>query len=409
MTNKARTTAIWVKVLIALALIGILIAAIVIPLKAGPSANNYGERAFKPSGRELAESNCMEKENAPKPGHKDAGYPIKPGTIFVSVPAYRDDECQHTITDIFHKAKYPERIYVGVVQQIKFKHENCFNDCDECKRRIETGQIKVIEYDFSEARGPCQARHQASTMWSGQEYYMQIDSHTNFEPDWDVTLMEELALTRDPKAIIGSYPPTDTQIAEIKQSKFKKTPMMCGGGKFTKEGLPKISATLVEIPDDHKRSILVPFVGANLMVMPYQALFDCPFDPYLSFLFFGEEILLSARLWTSGYNFYAPRKSFCSHHYGREGKPKFSSDIPGFGRCKKLVAERVKYITRINTDPELVHPDYRREVELYGLGKERSIEDFWKFAGVDFDLKRVVPNCSVTAYEEAIKLTNVSK
>lgn len=409
MSKKSKTAGIWVKVILVLALLGILIAAIVIPLKSGPSANNYADRAFEPSGRELAQSRCMEKDDVPKPGHKEAGYPIKPGTIFVSVPAYRDDECQDTVLDIFNKAKYPERIYVGVVQQIKFKHENCFNNCDECKRRLENGQIKVIEYDYSEARGPCQARHQASTMWSGQEYYMQIDSHTKFEPDWDVTMMEEFDLTRDPKAVIGSYPPTDTQMEEIKSSNFKKTPMMCDGGKFTREGLPKISAVLVDIPDDHRRPIPVPFVGANLMVMHYQALFDVPFDPYLSFLFFGEEILLSARLWTSGYNFYAPRKSFCSHHYVREGKPKFSSDIPGYKRCKKLVAERVKYVTRINTNPELVHPDYRREVEIYGLGKERSIEDFWAFAGVDFQLRRIMPNCSVTGYEDATKLTSVSK
>jgi hypothetical protein len=44
--------------------------------------------------------------------------------------------------------------------------------------------------------------------------------------------------------------------------------------------------------------------------MPAQALLDVPFDPHLNFLFFGEELLHSVRLWTAGYNIYAPVQSF---------------------------------------------------------------------------------------------------
>jgi hypothetical protein len=38
--------------------------------------------------------------------------------IFVSVAAFRDDECQWTLRDLFVKAAHPARVFVGVVWQV---------------------------------------------------------------------------------------------------------------------------------------------------------------------------------------------------------------------------------------------------------------------------------------------------
>ena len=35
-------------------------------------------------------------------------------TIFVSVASYRDDECSATIANLFKKATFPHRVFVGV-------------------------------------------------------------------------------------------------------------------------------------------------------------------------------------------------------------------------------------------------------------------------------------------------------
>jgi Glycosyltransferase (GlcNAc) len=37
--------------------------------------------------------------------------------IFVSIAAYRDSECSHTIRDLFDKARFPHRLFVGVLWQ----------------------------------------------------------------------------------------------------------------------------------------------------------------------------------------------------------------------------------------------------------------------------------------------------
>ena len=41
-------------------------------------------------------------------------------TIFVSIAAYRDAECQKTVRELFTKAKHPGRVHLGVVCQRMF-------------------------------------------------------------------------------------------------------------------------------------------------------------------------------------------------------------------------------------------------------------------------------------------------
>ena len=43
--------------------------------------------------------------------------------IFVSLASYRDYELRNTINDLFAKAKYKERVFVGVLNQIDLINE----------------------------------------------------------------------------------------------------------------------------------------------------------------------------------------------------------------------------------------------------------------------------------------------
>ena len=119
---------------------------------------------------------------------------------------------------------------------------------------------------------------------------------------------------------------------------------------------------------------------------------DVPYDPYLSYLFFGEEVLFSARLWTAGYNLYVPTKSFCTHHYGRDNKPKFWDAKKDSTPCKKKAIQRVKYLFGDIKESQ-VHPDYFLDINKYGMGKKRKLSEYLKLAGINFDLKSVNIMC----------------
>lgn len=59
------------------------------------------------------------------------------------------------------------------------------------------------------------------------------------------------------------------------------------------------------------------FVGAGFQLSSADVLLEVPFDPKLNMMFVGEEILYSARLWTSGWDMFAPDMNLVWHHYNR--------------------------------------------------------------------------------------------
>jgi hypothetical protein len=54
---------------------------------------------------------------------------------------------------------------------------------------------------------------------------------------------------------------------------------------------------------------------------------EVPFDPFLPWIFMGEEIIMSTRLWTAGYDIFSPSRSVVGHIYVRRHKPKFWESV----------------------------------------------------------------------------------
>ena len=82
-------------------------------------------------------------------------------SIFVGVASYRDERCPVTLKNLFTKAAFPDRIVVGLVEQIHTEEDNM--DCIQAYCRLVGGstencphkdQIKHIEMSFNDARGP---------------------------------------------------------------------------------------------------------------------------------------------------------------------------------------------------------------------------------------------------------------
>jgi hypothetical protein len=332
-------------------------------------------------------SGCMQKPD----GWTQPHFTKIPGAIFVSIASYRDDECKDTVTDLFNKASRPDDLFVGVCQQNKEKEEDCFDSCEVCAARKREGHIRVINFDYMDARGPTFARYQCSKLWRGEEWFLQVDSHTQFEEGWDEILREQLAATGAPsRAVLGAYPPTTEQMQAIRDSGYRQMITMCPGD-FDNAGMPSIRAEVVDT-GGRKAPVPTALQPAGCMCFPGAALYDVPFDPYLSFLFFGEEVLFSARLWTAGYDLFAPTRPFCVHHYYREDKPKYWADHAESEPCRVKAVQRAKFLLGM-TDPASVHPDYFLEAASYGMGKARSLRAYQDFAGMDFRLKTVSKGC----------------
>jgi len=306
-------------------------------------------------------------------------YPMKPDTIFVSVASYRDQECSLTISTLFNNARYPERIFVGICEQNKkgVSSELCI------PRDIPKGledNIRIAKMDYTKAKGPTYARYIVSRLWRGEQYYFQIDSHNTFVKDWDIDLIQMIRQIKETsKPVLSVYPPAKEQMTLRGFPEFDN-------GKINEVGIPVFVCGWSEPSEEVKRSNK-PIASGNFLFLDSSFLREVPFDPNLSHLFHGEEILFSARLWTAGWDFYTPNKKICYHHYNRRASL-YHQDIKDSAECREKAEKRVLFLLGL-LSKNGVPGNFLRDYNYYGLGKFRTIGDFWKVCGVDFMLRTV--------------------
>ena len=290
----------------------------------------------------------------------------KEQTIFVSVPSYRDETCMATLQDMFENADTPARVFAGCCEQ----------NTDETKEMCRPGKftwhnnVRVVSIPFMEAKGPTYARALCADLYRGEDYFLSIDAHSKFAKGWDTTLIRMLNACPNPdKAILSHYPPGITDMGED----IEKThvPRLCSSS-FGDHGLPVLGAVSIKKQSAPKK---VPYLAGGMWFAKGRVLKDVPMDPTLEYLFQGEEFLLSARCWTSGYDIYTPTANVLFHDYERHHAPRYWDDQPTWHAKQELTVSRVRKILHFD-DPPLL--EYK-----YGLGTERRIDEYYAFAGID--------------------------
>lgn len=309
---------------------------------------------------------------------------IKPDTIFVSVASYRDKLCSKTIESIFSSAEFPERIFVGICQQNELSDSDCINfDSKIIKPYV--NNIRIIRLPHFEAKGPCVARYWCSTLWNGEEYFLQADSHVLMSENWDskaINMIKEIKLKNySQKPILSHY--TRNYEDRDEPNPKNEVPRMCKAF-FNERGMISfLGATNISI--DKHTYVETPYIAGGFLFAEHTFLKDVPFDPNLPFLFVGEEILLSIRAWTSGYDIYTPSENLMFHLYTRKDDNKIWTD--------KVYKDddalnKVKLLIKLVPDGDV--SEYLKEnLDKYGLGSDRTIEEYYDFAGIDINNKTV--------------------
>lgn len=122
-------------------------------------------------------------------------------TIFIEIAAYRDSELPKTLASCLKNAAYPDDLRFAIVNQAGPETEHLLDEY------LGDPRFQIVTYDWRTARGVGQARRQTNELYKGEDFYLQIDSHMRFLPNWDERLLAEWHKTGDDKAIISSYPP----------------------------------------------------------------------------------------------------------------------------------------------------------------------------------------------------------
>lgn len=303
-------------------------------------------------------------------------------TIFVSIASYRDKTCDKTVRSLLENAEFPSRVFIGTCEQNdlpSLETESCVSWNDPFFVPFYP-QIRRVMISARDAEGPCYARYMCSLLFRGEDYFMQIDAHSLFIKNWDSMCISVIESLSNPRYSILSYYPNPE--AQYTPNPSKTTtldvPVIKGWKKNTEGVLQWDAATYTKLTT----VVASPYIAAGFFFARGAFLQDVPFDPHLPYLFMGEELLLTIRAYTAGYDVYTPPVAIVFHRYQRHDEPSVYIDNAPRVNNKSAV-DRVKRITGIayidNPCPENIPPTI--DEDRYGLGKKRRCTDYLRLIG----------------------------
>jgi hypothetical protein len=306
-------------------------------------------------------------------------------TIFIQIASYRDPELLPTIKDLISKAKYPENLTFGICWQHSEKDE--WDNLDEYK---DNPSFTIMDVKWNESLGLCWARHHIQKMYKGEKYTMQIDSHHRFIQDWDEKMIDMLQLTGSKKPILtayaGMYNPKEDKL--LNYDPYKMVP-----DKFTPGGTILFYPHSIKDWEELKKPIPARFVSGHFFFTIGKHCEEYHYDPNIYFA--GDEISLSIRSYTLGYDLFHPHRLLIWHEYTREGRTKHWTDFNNETKEAGLVEKpwwEMDNESKRRLRHMLQEEDNDIDLEHYGLGTIRSHHSYEIYAGINFSKRKIHPN-----------------
>jgi hypothetical protein len=302
-------------------------------------------------------------------------------SIFVSVAAYCDPLLSFTLETMRSRASNPSRVFAGVVDQWQ----------GPCREDIRADrQVRVTRIDALDARGPCWARALAMGLYQGEDWYLQIDSHTWFEPGWDEILVGwgRCLAQRNPRSILSCYP-NPFELVDGRPVARPVTQRVLAfavkeGAEFRAED-PVLPFECVAVDVDEPLPAI--HVAGGCLFAPGRLVDELPYDPQL--YFHGEEQAFALRAWTRGWDLWQIPGMPVYHLYTQPG----SSPRPMHWTPDHDAQRAVRWDTfEQRARGRLARMLYERaDLGVYGLGWARSLDDYAGFSGIDYQRRTIAP------------------
>mmetsp|Transcript_42705 Transcript_42705/g.68548 ORF Transcript_42705/g.68548 Transcript_42705/m.68548 type:complete len:475 (+) Transcript_42705:29-1453(+) len=344
-------------------------------------------------------------------------------TIYVSIATLGDHACPITVNDLFKKARYPQNIYVGIYQQNEPTDPDCLSMLDQCGAVSENSQHRqIIDGTASNlgdittlcmmrehiainrtnialgAKGPVYGRYMSMKLLGTKQtdFICMIDSHTLFRDNWDdYTIQMWFGIEPDYRhAVLTHYPWGAEHLEKRTKEGNEYSYHICGS---VYEGAPNFMVRNANgcFAKNAAKPVRVPFFAGGFSFAATEFWNLVPLDPYLLYIFNGEEFDVATRGWTHGYDFYSPNTDIVGHYYDKGPRRR----SPHVGSNQESHALRDKSEKRLNYMWGLWnirYPEWKdlslqeigqkaelRELDKYGLGDKRTLQAFWKFAGIN--------------------------
>lgn len=306
-------------------------------------------------------------------------------SIFVHMISYRDPELVPSIRDCIANAARPDELIFGIVWQ----HTE---DDRSMEPFLNNPQFRILDIPAAEAKGCCWARAKAQSLYRGEDFVLQLDSHHRFEPGWDTTLIDMMRQTGAKKPAITSY----ASGYDSENGKHTAVPLVIRLRPFSPDGSLMFYGSNVAGWEQRETPYKARMASGHFFFTLGQHCLEVPYDPDLYFL--GEELVMMARSFTHGYDMFHPHRVVVWHQYERKGRSKIWDDSPKIHNERdKISKERVLKLMGME--------DNNHEIGIYGLGTVRTLREFEDYVGIDF-ARRLIHQDAMDGSEPPTEIEN---
>jgi hypothetical protein len=297
--------------------------------------------------------------------------------IFIQIASYRDPQLIPTIKDCISNAKYPENLVFGICRQ--YHPDDDFDDLSEYEN---DSRFKILNVVYTATTGVCWARNQVQQLYDNEEYTLQIDSHMRFDKDWDETLINMLTNLQKEgykkpllTGYVSSFDPDNDPDGRVLE------PWRMNFDRFTPEGVVFFLPEAIPDWENLEKPIRARFYSAHFCFTLGEFSKEVQHDP--DYYFHGEEISISVRAFTHGYDLFHPHKVVIWHEYTRKNRTKQWDDNKEWWKKNNSSHDKNRKVFGI--DGEV----FEDSLGIYGFGNERTIKDYEKYSGVKFSNRSV--------------------
>lgn len=305
--------------------------------------------------------------------------------IFISIASYQDPLLKATIYSAYNNAENPKDLIFGI--------------CDQSASPLDISTFEFsdqFKYDHVEpvnSEGPCWARSRIQEQFNNEDYYLQIDSHMQFEINWDTYLINYLERIRainlpsHQLPIITCYPRA-FNVIDLKEGKFElnnnevRTDAISyrKDSMFIKENFSRQIGSIATQEISHGY-----LIAAGCLFSTGEFVKEIPYDS--DYYFYGEEISLMIRAFTRGFGIFHIQSLPIFHLYAEltniERKLHWNEDED----TKREVKWHQREGKSINKLKKLLNDEI---TGVFGLGASKSLKDYEYLSGIDLVNKKIV-------------------
>lgn len=308
--------------------------------------------------------------------------------IFVAIAAYTDPELPRTLHDALETARFPDQLRFGVCWQADPKAPVPLD------RFRGDARFRFVDTSIEDSQGGPWARNIAQSLWRGEAYTLQIDSHMKLEPEWDARLIAMLEELPGDKPILSMNAPLfwydeagglhrrfDMGVPTTKVSGWEESSHWAPWFDFGPPNTQKPGRTR--------------FVNGNFAFTRGVWNVEVPQDP--GQYYWGEELNISIRSFTWGYDLFLPTEAVAWHLEHRGSAPRRHWE-KGKDVVQRRNAEAYARLDRLLASHAAPLPG------PYGFGRARTLGDYEIYAGFDFRAKRAHPDVFTGANPDPVTI-----